>query len=254
MLKNNLSLIRFGDGEINLFSGENIYFQDYLSKIYDDFLKITQNSKNNVLISIPDALGTLKNKPLYIRWHWVSHIKKQKKSYKILFNRNLTYGNAHFSRPYTDIKDYNRSKSYFKKIKELWEDKRLLIVEGEFTRNGYKNDLFNNSKDLQRIICPSENAYNYIPEIKNQILDFFCHDLILFSLGPASKIIIHELSSLNYICIDIGHLDSEYEWFLKRDNLKKTKFSHKHTADIKDNNILEVSDSEYLKSILVEIN
>lgn len=37
LLKNNLSLIRFEDGEINLFSGENIYFQDYLSKIYDDF-------------------------------------------------------------------------------------------------------------------------------------------------------------------------------------------------------------------------
>lgn len=253
LIQKKASIIRFGDGEINLFSGSDIYFQSYTKKINDDFLRITKNVCDNVIIAIPDTLCTMKNAKLYSRWHWVSHINEKKYFYKLLFDNKHIYGNAFFSRPYPRYTNYNKSSLFFNKLNQLWDGKNILIVEGEFTRNGYKNDLFRNSLNVQRIICPSENAYYHIPEIQKKIIEVFNHDIILFSLGPASKILIYELSLLNYICIDIGHIDTSYEWFLRKDTRKKTSFDYKHTADKKDYEINKVFDEEYLNSIIAHI-
>ncbi len=40
--------------------------------------------------------------------------------------------------------------------------------------------------------------------------------LILFSLGPTATVLSARVSNeTNVQCIDIGHLDIEYEWFLR---------------------------------------
>ena len=41
-----------------------------------------------------------------------------------------------------------------------------MIVEGKKTKLGMGNDLFNNAKDIKRIICPAQNAYEKLNEME----------------------------------------------------------------------------------------
>lgn len=46
-----------------------------------------------------------------------------------------------FSRPYMDLVDKSVSGKYFQRIKEFYEDKDILIVEGSYSQSGVGNDL-----------------------------------------------------------------------------------------------------------------
>lgn len=50
-------------------------------------------------------------------------------------------------------------------------------------------------------------------------------------LSPTAKVIVADLiAQLNNQMIDIGHIDSEYEW-MKMGVTNKVKILHKHTAE-----------------------
>lgn len=46
------------------------------------------------------------------------------------------YVSTFFSRPYIDLVDKSHAKDYFAKMKQLWQDHDLLIVEGKYSRSG----------------------------------------------------------------------------------------------------------------------
>ncbi len=82
---------------------------------------------------------------------------------------NNWYGSTFISRPYIDLVDKSKSAETFAKLKQLWEEKDLLIVEGALTRSGVGNDLFANAQSIKRIVCPSKNSYQQIGQIEQAI-------------------------------------------------------------------------------------
>ena len=50
------------------------------------------------------------------------------------------------SRMYISFRDKSKSQHYVDKLRDIWKDKDILIVEGEYTRSGVGNDLFENAK------------------------------------------------------------------------------------------------------------
>ena len=54
--------------------------------------------------------------------------------------------------------------------------------------------------------------------------------------------------------IDIGHVDIEYEWFLRKAT-EKIKIETKYVTEVKDgeNNIQDISDEKYEKEIVSKI-
>ncbi|MDS7999103.1 GT-D fold domain-containing glycosyltransferase, partial [Streptococcus pneumoniae] len=73
------------------------------------------------------------------------------------------------SRPYMDLKDKTTSVAHFEKLKQLWDERDILIVEGENSRSGVGNDLFDNAQSVERIICPSRNAYGKVQVIQETV-------------------------------------------------------------------------------------
>ena len=72
-------------------------------------------------------------------------------------------------------------------------------------------------------------------------------------LGPTAKVLAYHLSKKGIQAIDLGHIDSEYEWF-KMGAISKVKFSHKHTAEHNfDQEIQLVVDAAYDASIIVKL-
>lgn len=128
-----------------------------------------------------------------------------------------------------------------------------MIVEGSLSRSGVGNDLFNNAKSIHRIIGPSRNAFSKYDELLNSIQKHAQNRLVILMLGPTAKLLVEDLSELGIRAIDLGHIDSEYEWF-KMGVTSKVKLNHKHTAEHNfDENIELVDDEIYLSQIVDRI-
>ena len=90
-----------------------------------------------------------------------------------------------------------------------------MIVEGEKTRFGVGNDLLDRAISVKRILGPAVNAFDQSGRILAECVKQPKSSLFLVSLGPAAKPIVDELTSKGYQAIDVGHLDLEYEHFLR---------------------------------------
>ena len=128
-----------------------------------------------------------------------------------------------------------------------------MIVEGALTRSGVGNDLFADAKSIKRIICPAKDSYQQIDQIEQAIRVNADNRLILLMLGPTAKVVVDDLQDLNNQLIDLGHIDSEYEWF-KMGATHKVKLANKHTAEFNyDEDIATVHDQAYQKEIVARI-
>ncbi|MCI6762941.1 MAG: GT-D fold domain-containing glycosyltransferase, partial [Lactobacillus johnsonii] len=138
-------------------------------------------------------------------------------------------------------------------LKQIWKEKDILIVEGALTRSGVGNDLFDNTKSVKRILAPSRNAYQKVNKIEQMIRENAEDRLVLLMLGPTAKVIVDDLQDLDNQLIDLGHIDSEYEWF-KMGATYKVKLKNKHTAEFNfDENIEAVHDQTYENEIIGKI-
>lgn len=253
IIENKSSLVRFGDGEINMLAGHSIPYQDYdeeLASIMRDI--IGQESREDLVVCLPDAFT---DRFKFTSWaipFWKDHMDHYMDFYRELCSDSW-YGSTFVSRPYIDFEDKSQAKSQFEKLKSIWENRDLLIVEGATSRSGVGNDLFDEANSIKRIICPSHSAFSRVHEIEQEIEKYAAGRLILCMLGPTAKVLAYHLSQKGYQVLDIGHIDSEYEW-MKMGAKTKVKFSHKHTAEYNfDQDIEFIEDETYNSQIVVKI-
>ena len=72
-------------------------------------------------------------------------------------------------------------------------------------------------------------------------------------LGPTAKVLAYDLFMDGYRALDLGHLDSEYEWF-KMGTRKKVKLANKHTAEQNyDDDVGEITDNLYQGQIIADL-
>ena len=108
------------------------------------------------------------------------------------------YGSTFISRPYMDLKDKSDSVAHFEKLKKLWDKRDILIVEGENSRSGVGNDLFDNAQSVERIICPSRNAHSKVQSIQEAIEKQADGKVVFLMLGPTAKVLAYHLSKKAY--------------------------------------------------------
>lgn len=253
IIEHNSSLVRFGDGEINMLAGHSIPYQDYdeeLVSIMRDI--ISQESREELVVCLPDAFT---DRFRFTSWaipFWKDHMDHYMDFYRELCSDSW-YGSTFVSRPYIDFEDKSQAKSQFQKLKSIWKNRDLLIVEGATSRSGVGNDLFDEANSIKRIICPSHSAFSRVHEIEEEIEKYAAGRLILCMLGPTAKVLAYHLSQKGYQVLDIGHIDSEYEW-MKMGAKTKVKFSHKHTAEYNfDQDIEFIEDETYNSQIVAKI-
>ena len=257
LLKTEKSLIRFGDGEFNIMNGYSIAFQEYNEELARGMKEVLLTAnQEEMLLCMPEVFKAFKGEfPLdynsEIFW------KKELDRYADFFKeycQSKIYGSAFISRPYIYSKDKTRAFDQFEKMKQLFEGKDLLIVEGTTSRSGVGNDLFDKANSIKRIICPSHNAFSKIKEIREKILEHSEGRLILLMLGPTAKVLAYQLTQQGYRALDLGHIDSEYEW-MKMGAETKVQLKHKHTAEFNfDQGIEFVEDEDYNSQIVVDLS
>lgn len=162
---NHASVVRFGDGEIDLMTGHSIPYQDYNEKLAKRLQQILQTkSDEKLLVCLPDVFSNMDRYNQNARHFWERHFLKYSEFYLNCCDAPF-YGSTFISRPYIDLIDKSPSEAYFESLKELWRGKDLLIVEGATSRSGVGNDLFVAASSIKRLVCPSKNAFQYYDEI-----------------------------------------------------------------------------------------
>lgn len=211
------SLSRFGDGEFQLMQNkERPWFQSPDELLAERLNEVFYTTKEDVLIAIPGILGDLRTykegDAANIRHYLQGEVREE--LLKIV-GKERTYYDAYVTRPYLMYKDPEHGKKIFDLFKKLWDNKHVLLVEGEYMRSGVGNDLFGGVESIKRIICPSRNAFSFydsIVETVKQNLEGI--DLILCALGPTATVMAYDLADTGVQTVDLGQIDNEYEWCL----------------------------------------
>lgn len=257
ILENNCSVARYGDGEYLLMtSSSDIGFQKNNAALCERLHDVLNTPHENCLICIPDVFGSLKiyHKKALLFWKdWRENFMNRSLSTDLFIdNRLRTYlfGNSLFTRPYIDYPDEKNAMTIFPLIRKLWENKDILIAEGNQTRLGINNDLLDNAASVQRILAPAVNAFDKYSEILSAIEKYAGDRLILLALGPTATVLACDLSRHGFRAIDIGHIDIEYEWFLTKAK-EKVPIPGKYTHEAEEGRTSTVCDNpDYISQII----
>ena len=208
---------RFGDGEFAIMAGAHNGFQKEDNKLAQRLTDALNNPSPGCLNCIwytfrDSRYLTLVSKDTYYGFV-LTYFNKNVRPF---LNLNTLYGDSLFSRFYMSHKDKSEAtiSQYVQLLKSLWHNRDILIVEGLYSQTGKGNDLYDNAKSLRRILCPNKNAFDKYDEILAAVKHHAKKDdLILLCLGMSATVMAHDLSRIGLQTIDLGHVDTEYEWF-----------------------------------------
>ena len=217
------SFCRLGDGEIDIIDGKDTPFQKYDRELAEELKKILKNDRDDMYVGINRAY-----------YHSPNHFSdRNKKFYRLysyrfrhIFNSycdfNKVYLDAGFLGAYYRYKDDYDYKTHYNKMKNLFKDKKILLICGKNIDKNLQNDVFEYAKEKKVIYGPLKDAYavhkSIIDEVNNTIPKDY---LVCIILGMTAKVICSKLTDLGYMAWDIGHLAKDYDVYMQ--GLEKTE-------------------------------
>lgn len=200
-LKNGQSLIRFGDGEVMIMLGRDIHYQQSSRLLSKDLRMIinTPNKKSPIL-AIPVEAVLLTDEEL-----------RRKKRFRIwrLF-RCFAKIRFDFSKYYADAHCFYRQSYLQSLLPQLLPNKHVICVTKKETLDTILESYLKRfSPAVTLIEGPNENAYESSSLIESKIWGKIKESnlvpLIIFSIGPASKVLAHRFAMEGIQSLDIGH-------------------------------------------------
>lgn len=258
--KHKCSIARYGDGEFDhILDLKDEGFQIRSADLSRKLREVLDNKDPRLLLCIPRCFNTTRGCNNHSRTFWIEWGKKDRHHQKIVdLIRSHTgplyrFGDSQITRPYIDWVDSKRAERTFPMLKALWKGRDILIVEGEQTRLGVGNDLYDGASSIRRILAPATGAFEYYDAIRQAILDHYQGELIIMALGPTATVLAADLASRNIQALDIGNIDIEYEWFL-RGAKERTAIPGKFTNEAAGGReVSDCLDETYLSQIIARV-
>lgn len=261
ILEHECSVARFGEGEFELIlqPDRNLGFQKHDERLAERLESIFDSENENLLVCIPYALNSIYGRTKHSRFFWSYWGKHDNQHHRIVelirqhVRGGFVFGDTQLTRPYIAYKTPQHGKKMFSQLRKLWQNKAILFVEGEKTRLGVGNDLFDNAASIKRILCPATNAFDCLDNIIAAVKEAYEGELILLALGPTATILAAEFANMGMRALDIGHMDIEYEWFLNGAK-EHEAVSGKFTNEASDGNqVNDCDDNSYLSQIVCRV-
>ena len=253
LINSRTSICRYGDGEFNLIFGSDLPFQKYSEKLSDRLKEILKSNNSNILVGLSDVYGNLDEFTEECKRYFRQFVVYNRMKIYSIIDLKKQYYNAEISRFYMGLQDKSRSATYIKMLKNIWKDKDIVIVEGEFSRLGCNNDLFANAKSIQRVICPAINAFSRYDEILEFCKTLPKEKLFILALGPTATVLAYDLATFGFQALDLGHIDIEYEWLLMGAT-KKVPIKNKYVNEAKSGRIkTSIANEKYKSEIIANL-
>lgn len=246
IINHHCSVSRYGDGELQIIwhymecgNAQNFKvdtFQQYDEKLAVRLAEILsyESKGRNHIICIPE---TFKNQHIhkgYTKIFWKRFFVDECVRYINIFSHDNKYYDANFTRFYMDhTARWKKSLPlYIELLKKIWNNQDICFIEGDKSRLGIGNDLFDNVKSVTRLLVPTTNAYSKYDEILNRVGTLPKQKLYLLALGATATVLAYDMANLGYWVVDVGHIDIEYEW-MKINAKHKVAISNKYVNEAK---------------------
>lgn len=156
-------LARFGDGEFEIILGrERARFQTVDLELGNKLRNALNSKLDNLLIAVANNYSSLDEytdeAANGIRQYLANDTRKL---HMQLLDMDREYYDAYISRPYIMYRDKHKrgASERFRRVISLWDGLDVLMVEGEHTRFGVGNDIFDNVKSVERILTLDKDCY-----------------------------------------------------------------------------------------------
>lgn len=246
------SLCRFGDGEFEIMRNhERARFQKTSKTLGYRLKDVLESRDSRILIAVANNYGSLEKYTQEaadgIRLYMTPEVRK---FHEECLDYNRKYYDAYITRPYIHYRDKEDAVRRFAMLSQIWEGRDVIVIEGEYTRMGVGNNLFEKAHSVHRILAPSVNAWDKYETILEEASRLEKQFLFLISLGPAATVLAYDLAKAGYQAVDIGHLDNEYEWFIRKAE-KKIDIPEKYVNEVSGGDyVTPMSDQTYQKSVI----
>lgn len=198
--KEELSLARFGDGEIKCMVTErNIGFQTHDKRLMRELRTMSSVNPAGLLVSYPASL--VENKFWLEFWTQYWPLTR-------FFLKNDRFGDSFVSRPQA-FQAFGQP--LVDAWKSLWRGKKICIVTGESSRMDPEHEIFDTSTSSDIILSKNKDAYSDVERIVEECKKRKDVDVFLFALGPAGTVLAYRLSQLGLRGLDVGHLNNSFD-------------------------------------------
>lgn len=203
-LKTGMSIARYGDGEFKLCRGAGIKCQVYDPVLSVRLREILGSRLEQCIVGIPRIADPRVLNPEK-RAFWSGFNKPQ---YIRMMLPDKVYGSAFISRP--DSIPAINTKEYFESVKALWQDRRVILINGDNRPFEKDPSIVSNAKSFVKWLYPSQNAWDEYRSLLGRCSREPKDILFLLALGPTATVLAHDLCGLGYQALDIGHLGMFY--------------------------------------------
>lgn len=189
------SLVRYGDGEIEIIRGLSIYSgifnHRYFKELSSDLKRILNEKNKDLVVAIPHKY-LIENAKDKIHWQY-----SQYNYYKYL-NSKISYGDAFVFREISD--------KTVKKLTKFLAKKDLIFVGNSSSKLLPKNKVFSKAEFVK---VPNNDSYKEFDRIYNDILKKVSkfdkkNVLVLIGCGPVANVLVDKLSKKGIQAIDHG--------------------------------------------------
>jgi glycosyltransferase family protein len=247
------SIARFGDGEVIFIVNKlDLKYQEYGHRLAAYLKTILANKSDDILVGLPDGYRDVTQFTPDIQKYTRSQVSFHWLRLRKLLNLTSEYYNANITRLYFGYQDQSNCGRYFELMRSLWTNKKILLIEGEKSRLGVGNDLFDNAISVERILGPKHHAFRQFDLLLEEALKHSKDKLVLAAMGPTAKVLAYELTKKGYQVIDVGNLDLEYTWY-KANAKERFKVEGKYTSEVAGGrDVKDVHDPEYYTQIIAK--
>lgn len=253
IIKDGCSISRFGDGEVLLTNPKKeIGFQKGNPKLAERLVEVLTSDNEKHLVCLSDTFRDLNRYTRSCRRFWRTHFFLYGNLWDKYLSPNKQYYNTFITRPYMDFASKEGSSKWFRDMKGIWNNRDIVFIEGEKSRLGVGNDLFDNVRSIRRILCPPRDAFDKFDEILAEAKKVEKGALFLIALGPTATVLSYDLFKAGYQSIDAGHVDIEYEW-CRIGAKRKVKLERKYVNEVANGKEVADAGEEYKKQIIAII-
>ena len=198
-----LSLIRIGDGELNLIEGRSISYQEYSNSLRDSLITaidtyIAEGEESGYILAMPNEFLKCNGLRLIKKRVWVSSWSHFRRIFKNRYDESVSYGDA-----------FLFSKDFEEEYSLLWQKKENIVF---LHNNKIYADFFKAKygKKVDFIQVARNNSYQNIESTCQQLRDCLKEKnpkdtIVLVSAGPCAKAVVYRLRKSGYQIIDTGH-------------------------------------------------
>ena len=217
VIRQRKSICRFGDGEFEIMRMKNrAWFQTASVALAERLRAAVRETMPGICVCLADNFGSLAQYTEEAADDIRQYMTQPgvRRDVTDFLSRDVVYYDTYVSRPYLIYQDKQHAKRIFSLWKQLFQGRKILLVEGEHACSGKGSDLFFGCADLRRILTSDTEAFAVYDTLLARVRECADRDdLILLRLGPAATVMARDLALEGYQAIDFGQLDNEYDWY-----------------------------------------